>query len=71
MSHRFSIDIAVTETSLDEVEQIHEDGPNPERPGIKIKINTDVADTMNGVVTTKQHTEAFDVKTFLWRLFLQ
>ena len=67
MSHRFSIDIAVTETSLDEVEQIHEDG---KRPGTKIK-NTDVADTMNGVVTTKQHTEAFDVKTFLWRLFLQ
>ena len=70
MSHRFSIDIAVTETSLNEVEQIHEDGPDPERPGTKMK-NTDMADTMNGVVTTKQHTEAFDVKTFLWRLFLQ
>ena len=52
MSNRISIDIAVTETSLDEVEQIHEDG---KRPGTKIK-NTDVADTMNGVVTTKQHT---------------
>ena len=68
MSHRSSIDIVVTETSLDEVEQIHED--DPQRPGTKIK-NTDVADTMNDVVTTKQHTEAFDVKTFLWRLFLQ
>ena len=37
MSHRSSIDIVVTETSLDEVEQIHEDGPDPERLGTKIK----------------------------------